>query len=755
MVDLIKIDHNDFCMYVQNERFDDIWKNALGNMENDANRLLCTYNWSDEKAQVTINEETIKSGDKHSAIFFDNADYSIWVDFKDTCKVKDAFFDSNIKKVVNKFPFRVNRQSLSGYLNYNNEIGKSDFILNYTLDKTGEIRSFRFSFEVLSTKLDYHEHWKVIVNDIEAEYRMLSIDFLKRTYHSFSEGDSSEETHDLIWWQIFQPLVNDFLNAAEAILRKPRHRLKTEEFYERADKIKRFTPQLENEFAEHRYNEPYLYRTEINVNHHNTQENQFFKFALFDIAQQHKRLGKKIVEDKRMSEENKKNINNSIESFDNLCSNPFFRTISSWKGELRNSLVIFRDVHYAEIMRTWSILHESYALNDGIHSLETKDIATLYEIWCYIQMKNIVKEQLSTRGEIEVIDEDRHEMNKRFIRNKKKGEKSRILFKQNDIELAELYYNDEEDEKKAVRKEDLKMGELESLTVPQKPDIMLQLIKHQKEEGFKLTYLFDAKYRIDNKDENNVDTPPSDAIDQMHRYRDAIYYREHDDNSLKKEIVGGYILFPGNGRKTDVEISHFYESIKAVNIGAFPLRPKSDENRQLLEDFVGQLIDRDASSVLGDSIPQKGLYYTEFDDFDDLVVVAICKNDDQIDWIINNKWYNTPLDKVNETPLMMKAKYILLHKSNESVSSCVLPIAKGGFEVWTKEKLMNNDGHEPYPYAPSKDAYFMFKLGSADKLPESIKDFSFKFIDAKYIKSNHKQPIAFIKLKDLIGTKVI
>lgn len=299
------------------------------------------------------------------------------------------------------------------------------------------------------------------------------------------------------------------------------------------------------------------------------------------------------------------------------------------------------------------------------------------------------------------------------------------------------------------------MGELESLTVPQKPDIMLQLIKHQKEEGFKLTYLFDAKYRIDKKDDNNVDTPPSDAIDQMHRYRDAIYYREHDDNSLKKEIVGGYILFPGNGRKTDVEISHFYESIKAVNIGAFPLRPKSDENRQLLEDFVGQLIDRDASSVLGDSIPQKGLYYTEFDDFDDLVVVAICKNDDQIDWIINNKWYNTPLDKVNETPLMMKAKYILLHKSNESVSSCVLPIAKGGFEVWTKEKLMNNDGHEPYPYAPSKDAYFMFKLGSADKLPESIKDFSFKFIDAKYIKSNHKQPIAFIKLKDLIGTKVI
>ena len=31
-----------------------------------------------------------------------------------------------------------------------------------------------------------------------------------------------------------------------------------------------------------------------------------------------------------------------------------------------------------------------------------------------------------------------------------------------------------------------------------------------------MTYLFDAKYRIDGK-VNGVDTPPEDAINQMHR----------------------------------------------------------------------------------------------------------------------------------------------------------------------------------------------------------------------------------------------
>lgn len=37
--------------------------------------------------------------------------------------------------------------------------------------------------------------------------------------------------------------------------------------------------------------------------------------------------------------------------------------------------------------------------------------------------------------------------------------------------------------------------------------------------------------------------PPDDAINQMHRYRDAIYYRDYVEAPLKKEVIGGYILF--------------------------------------------------------------------------------------------------------------------------------------------------------------------------------------------------------------------
>lgn len=96
----------------------------------------------------------------------------------------------------------------------------------------------------------------------------------------------------------------------------------------------------------------------------------------------------------------------------------------------------------------------------------------------------------------------------------------------------------------------------------------------------------------------------------MHRYRDAIYYKEHSSEELKKEVIGGYILFPGDGQKADVEVSKFYKTIKEVNIGAFPLRPKDKENRELLVKFIESLIGKASSEILDDSIPQKGLYYT-------------------------------------------------------------------------------------------------------------------------------------------------
>ena len=89
-----------------------------------------------------------------------------------------------------------------GFINYGNEIGRADFPILYTIN--GVKKRFVFSYDVLSAKLDYHHDWKIILRDIESEYRMLSLDYLRKTYHGISEGEG--ESFDLIWWNIFRSL---------------------------------------------------------------------------------------------------------------------------------------------------------------------------------------------------------------------------------------------------------------------------------------------------------------------------------------------------------------------------------------------------------------------------------------------------------------------------------------------------------------------------------------------------------------------
>ena len=597
-MELLTIKHQDFKMIIECTKFDSIWHKAKNNVEEES--LHSTYSWSEGVSTVILNHYnenaiTIENNQQAPAIFFDNTDYPIWIEFKDY--VKKAQFGSSLQNENEKFTFR--SQILAGFLNYGNEVGRSEIQLIYQVGT--ENRNFVFSFEVLSTKLNYHEHWKTIIEDIEQEYRMLSLDYMRRTFHGFSPN-ASEDTPETIWWNVFTYEQQKFIKACKNIIDRPRHRLHGKEAYKRADRLTFIPSCIENELVEHRHDSSYLYRVEERVWTNDTQENRFLKFALGLITDKYEVLKKRIEAVKNASDVMKSDMQTTLTMLKHLQQNPFFRTVGNYKGMSQESLILQKATGYSQVYRTWTLLHRSYSLNDGIYRLQTKDIATLYEIWCFIEVSHIVKEKLNLSDE-DVDHSNRMEMNGLFTWDLGKGEHSRILFKKGGIELAELIYNPKNSER-----ENISIG-IKDWTVPtvtQKPDIVLQLTKSDLQEGLKMTYLFDAKYRIDGKDKNGVDVPPEDAINQMHRYRDAIYYKDYQTNSLKKEIIGGYILFPGDGEPADVAVSKFRKTIDEVNIGAFPLRPKDAHNRLLLEQFIEELIQNKSYETISKVIPQKG-----------------------------------------------------------------------------------------------------------------------------------------------------
>ena len=617
-MELLTITHQDFIMSIECSKFDAIWQKAMRNVGED--NLTSTYSWSDGDVSVLKldeegNKHIINNGDVAPAIFFDNAEYPIWVEFKDY--VKNARFGSILQSDNENFSFR--KGILAGFINYGNEIGKSEILIDYTVG--GELRHFKFGFDVLSTKLNYHEHWRKIIEDIESEYRMLSLDYMKRTFHGFSP-DTSGDTPDLVWWSIFAGEQKKFINAVKSIIERPRHRLHGIESYVRADKLTRIPISIENELAEHRKEQAHLYRVEQQVQSNDTQENRFLKYALGQITTKYDALKRRIESIKGASDPFKGEMDLMLNTLKHLQRNPFFRTVGRFKGLSQESMVLQKATGYSQVYRTWNLLRRAYSLNDGIYRLQTKDIATLYEIWCFIEVSHIVKELLGI--DVDVDHRNRMEMNGVFTWELGKGEHSRILFKKDNVELAELVYNPKHTEKE---NDSISMENLVVPTVAQKPDIVLQLTKHDLQKDMKMTYLFDAKYRIDGK-VNGVDTPPEDAINQMHRYRDAIYYKDHSSAELKKEVIGGYILFPGDGDKADVEVSKFYKTIGEVNIGAFPLRPKDVENRDLLVKFIESLIGKASLEILDNSIPQKGLYYTSEEPKD--AIYMILTVDDEV-----------------------------------------------------------------------------------------------------------------------------
>ena len=599
------VEHSHFKLCIECQHFRKMWEKGTKNIG--AERLTSTYSWTEGVSGVVLTDDEgvdtkreLQAGNpQEPAYFFELTDYAVWVEFG--ADVSDVRVDSPRADVNERFSWRERQHILMGFLNYGNDIGRADLPLLYK--RNGEWNRFVFSYDVISAKLDYHHDWQLILHDIEQEYRMLSLDYLRRTYHGISTGDG--EQYDLIWWNIFGSLQQKFIEATRNIVERPRHRLRAVPTYKRADQIRRFTTTLEQQFAEHRSDESRLYLVDEQQHTHNTIENRFLKYALNTITKRYSDLARRIgLLNLPIAQSELDRIEATENQLKSLVRHPFFRTVGAFEGLRQESLILQRDTNYSAVYRTYLILRKSFSLNDGLYRMETKDIATLYEIWCFIEVSHIVQEQLGIEKS-DIDHRNRMEMGSFFTWNLGRGEHSHIVFKKDGVELAELVYNPKHTD---TENENISISGIESRTVPQKPDIVLRLTKNDVERGMKMTYLFDAKYRIGDKDkdEKNVDAPPDDAINQMHRYRDAIYYKEYDGSPLKKEVIGGYILFPGNGEPKAVEMSKFYNSIKEVNIGAFPLRPHNEENRQLLGGFIQKLIADKSKETIERVIPQKG-----------------------------------------------------------------------------------------------------------------------------------------------------
>ena len=690
-----EIRNNDVRIRFSCDKTIDRIRKAMENLsvERGDEKLMAEFVTSQADASFVFNGHESKSKQlMHEALFFENTQYPVLIQGEDGVSEMSLMF-SNVTK---DSQLSIDGNLLFGAVGFGNQVGKTDISLNYKKD--GRTKSLRFTTEVLSYKMDYRTDMKWIIRDIEQEYSMLSFAFMRETYINFRT--SSGESSDLIWWQIFQSCFNDITKACRQIINSPKRKLHDRVSYERQERLRWVERELENEYYEFKDDPHHLYRTHELCHTNDTIENRFLKFVMgqtlqrFNIVSQHIRnaVAKSKIMESRLDEMG--------DELQRLVSHPFFRNIGVFKGFSQDSLVMKKSINYRTIYQKWIELLCGYELEEGVNKLETKDIAMLYEIWCFLKVKNIVSDLL---GEKAVAQYKGKKMTPQFIRDLNWGTHSEVIFLRTEdkVELASVMYN-------APVKED--EGEVSSaikgtktFTTRQRPDIVLRLTKRQKEIQY--TFLFDAKYRISDSHPDDMDIPPSDAIDQMHRYRDAIYYIEPTNLKPKREVIGGYVLFPGNYTREEFEKSHYYESIKAIGIGAFPLKPSDgiivdpNNSEQALREQIAEWLKRSRMKtyLYKNVAPQHGL---EYQDPDDVLLVNFAKKDKLAKMKELGLCYlrtGEDAGAIVLEPRALNAKYVMLHNG---ISGTLYKLKGAGPRFMSRETLQKkgfeNLGHDYY-----------------------------------------------------------
>ena len=564
-----------------------------------------------------LKEDDISGWD---AFFFENTDYPLHVK-SNTTNIR--LIKLTIGKEQNQH-VSAEDSIIFGSINYKNQVGRTDIKVFY--EKDGNEKTLSFTTEVLSYKMDYRTDMRNVIRDIEEEFAMLSYSFLKETYLTFKSSDN--ESTDLIWWQIFRECFDKITEAARLIINNPKKRLQTSVRYERAERMPFMPAELENEYEEFKNEPSHLYRMEEMYLSKDTIENRFLKYALYNISDRFKKVQRNVLS---VLKADKLDIRDHILSMDeeltSLVNDPFFRGIGTFKGFTQDSLVMKQAAGYRDVYEYWIILQCGYDLQEGIMQLEVKDISELYEIWCFIKIKNIVNHILGEKVELRTSG---NQTEGSFIKNLIQGKASDVSFiDKNNVEvvLASVMYNatsdDEAIDEFDPTKQKTDIIGTTSKTTEQRPDIVLRLSKSK--DTIQYTYLFDAKYRLNDTQIFDCDVPPVDAINQLHRYRDAIYYTQSDDQQLKKEVVGGFVLYPGNLTKDQFNHSYYKKSIDEVNIGAYPLKPGNhwnspdselllsiDSSEDVLYNTIKNWLNEESprQELLENTIPQRGLEYT-------------------------------------------------------------------------------------------------------------------------------------------------
>ena len=512
----------------------------------------------------------------------------------------------SVRKLKNRAP--------EGQFTVINHLGFSSLQI---LENNGEPLA-EIPLEFVSQKMDFDTEYRSMTEDIAKFCEQLLLTWEAPTSLRFS-ASNTERARLLLEQFLF---LRSFLSPdrlgrlLEVIQRNPHSLLRAEKEWKPAA-MARSTDFLSNPGGMlrswHRQNGRNIPAQVLDVRKedtHDTPPNRFVKFALAQFRQ----LCSEVVELKGETSTVGSEACELMQALDAIMAKRFFRDISRLTRLPLDNQTLQKGEGYREVLRAWFLTEAAASLNwkgqEDSYEGSTRDVATLYEYWIFIQLHQILEdipgiEKLS--GDSISGDEI-----KSFIKESKgnitihlkSGAPSQACFLLQPPEGEGLRIDLHYERTFSWNKSAISGG---SYSRQFRPDYTLSLYpaRYKNEpaaeaEG-KVAHLhFDAKYRatklaqVFGEDEVNEDiiSTEKQQAKATSTYQRGDLLKMHTYNDALRQTIGSYVLYPGNS-EDKTELRKFHEI--SPGVGALVMKPGNGICLETLKSFLMDVFEHQSS----------------------------------------------------------------------------------------------------------------------------------------------------------------
>lgn len=564
------------CIF--NRQIDEVFELSIYVKDSEKNTTRYQQTLKKRRAEsASIHYQTEKpeiSGDLQKSyeiqpLFFENTQYHFEIQFR--APIHYAELRHKLVLINDGFRFSQFANMLVGVINTGNDIGQLNLPIYYE-DKVGKDYFITLSFMVLPTKIDLQQDIEPINEAIDGTFPLWRFNLTAKTEQG--AGKTNEKGYfPLFWLAHFQQLQQQFSQALKIIKNSPHNRLQTYSLHQKAERLKgklsaKQTHRIKNDLASGLHHKKYaIEKKKLSVN---TPENRFIKQVIIETDNKLTQINQTLAKSSKnqLSQAFFDTLNNWQKPLKQFQALSFFNDIGTFKGLEKISLVLQQKPGYSTIFHVWQELRFYLKVLSHHSLISQKSLSELYEVWCFLVIRRLLIEEL---GFEEVS-----------------SQKAKLMFsEQLDLTMKDGMYGAFHFERPDGLKIKLahepifhQKTEIKSYLNTQKPDILLEVLFPNKQ---RFIWLFDAKYRL-NSDDGEDDLVPDDAINQMHRYRDALVWAKQDEGK-SRPVFGAYALYPGFFDQVNMK-NPYQAGIDEVGIGAFALLPSQQNQGAIwLRDF--------------------------------------------------------------------------------------------------------------------------------------------------------------------------